>query len=128
MARLSARLGLVWFGLFNGISTFVGYLNAKAILIEEQQWYYLTHSWEDKGIHTFPKVICPKVNIIGWPEFELTYYDSAVQHVNHYTTKTLPQPALVKMMMMMIVVLQTVILSKSSIISRYPISLYLSQY
>ena len=30
---------LVWF-LFNGISTFVGYFNAKAILLEEQLWYY----------------------------------------------------------------------------------------
>ena len=28
--------------------------NAKAILLEEQLWYYLTHSWEDKGVHTFP--------------------------------------------------------------------------
>ena len=26
-----------------------GLFNAKAIHLEEQQWYYLTHSWEDKG-------------------------------------------------------------------------------
>ena len=42
----------VWFrlvSLFNGISTFVGYFNAKAILLEEQWWCYLTHSWEDNG-------------------------------------------------------------------------------
>ena len=26
---------------------------------------YLTHSWEDKGVHTFPKGICPKVNVIA---------------------------------------------------------------
>ena len=37
--------------------------NAKAIFLEEQYWYYLTHSWEDKGVHTFPKGICPKVNV-----------------------------------------------------------------
>ena len=50
--------------LFNGISTLFRLFNAKAILLEEQLWYYLTHSWEDKGVHTFPKGICPKVNVI----------------------------------------------------------------
>ena len=30
------RFGLV--SLFNGISTFMGYLISKAILVEEQQW------------------------------------------------------------------------------------------
>ena len=45
--------------------------NAKAILLEEQKWYYLTHGWEDKGIHTFLKGICPKVNVIAQLEFEL---------------------------------------------------------
>ena len=43
--------------------------NAKAILLEEQLWYYLTHSWEDKGVHTFPKGICPKVNVIARLEY-----------------------------------------------------------
>ena len=55
----------IWFGLdslFNGISTLFRLFNAKAILLEEQEWYYLTHSWWDKGVHTFPKGICPKVN------------------------------------------------------------------
>ena len=61
--------------------------NAKAILLE-QLWYYLTHSWEDKEFHTFPNGICPKVNIIAWLEIELTYYDSAVHHFNHYTMRT----------------------------------------
>ena len=55
---------------------------------EEQKWYYLTHSWEDKGVHTFPKGICPKVNVIARLEYELAYYDSAVHRFNHYTTKT----------------------------------------
>ena len=49
-----------------------GLFNAKAIIIEEQQWYYLTHSWEDKGVYTFPKGICPKVNVIARLQFELT--------------------------------------------------------
>ena len=42
--------GLVWFG-------FCRLFNAKAILLEEQLWNYLTHSWKDKGVHTFPKGI-----------------------------------------------------------------------
>ena len=48
----------LWFGLvslFNGISTLFRLFNAKAILLEEQ---YLTHSWEDKGVHTLPESEC----------------------------------------------------------------------
>ena len=51
-------------------------------------WYYLTHSWEDKGVHTFPKGICPKVNVIVRLVFELADYDSAVHRFNHYTART----------------------------------------
>ena len=29
-------------------------INAKSILVEEQKWYYLTNSWGDKGVYTFP--------------------------------------------------------------------------
>ena len=47
--------------------------NAIAILPEERQWYYLPHSWEDKGVHTFPNGICPKVNVIAQLEYELAY-------------------------------------------------------
>ena len=57
--------------------------NAKAILLKEQ-WYYLTHKLEDKGVHTFPKGIYPKVNVIARLEYELAYYDSAVHRFNHY--------------------------------------------
>ena len=60
----------VLFLSFNGISTIVS--NAKAIFIEDQQWYYLTHSWRYKGVHTFPKGINSKVNIITWLEFKFT--------------------------------------------------------
>ena len=38
--------------------------------------------------HIFPKGISAKVNVIAWLEFELTYYNVTVQHVNHYTTET----------------------------------------
>ena len=69
--------------------------NAKAIILEEQSWYYLTHSWEDKGVHTFPKGICPKVNVIARLEYEVANYDSAVQRFYHYTTRTLPEKEIV---------------------------------
>ena len=80
--------GLV--SLFNGISTLFMLFNAKAIFQEEQLWYYLTHSWEDKGVHTFPKSICPKGNVLARLVYELAYYDSAVHRFNHYTTRTPP--------------------------------------
>ena len=54
--------------------------NAKGILVGGQQWYYLTHSWEDKRVHTFRKSISPKVNVIEWLKFELAYYDVTVQY------------------------------------------------
>ena len=41
------------------------------------------HLPEDKGIHTPPKSISPKMNAILWLEFELAYYNVTVQHVNH---------------------------------------------
>ena len=44
----------------------------------------------DKGVHTFPKGICPKVNVIARLEYELAYYDSVVHRFNHYTTRTPP--------------------------------------
>ena len=85
---LGSRFSLV--SLFNGISTLCRLFNTKAVLLEEQKWYYLTHSWEDNEVHTFPKGICPKVNVIAWLEYELAYYDSAVHRFNHYTTRTPP--------------------------------------
>ena len=40
------------------------------------------------GVHTFPKGICPKVNVIAQLEYELAYYDSAVHRFNHYIMRT----------------------------------------
>ena len=62
--------------------------NAKYILLEKEWWYILAYSWEDNGVHTFPKGICPNVNVIAQLEFELRYYDSAGRSFNHYTTST----------------------------------------
>ena len=66
-------LGLV--SLFNGISTFIGYLMPKPFFFEGQYWYYLANSWGDEVVPTFPKGFCLKGNIIVQREFELAYYD-----------------------------------------------------
>ena len=51
----------------------------------------------DKGVHTFPEGISPKVNVIVRWEFELIYDNIEVSHISHYvievlccTTRTLP--------------------------------------
>ena len=53
-------------------------------------FYYLTHSWEDQEVHTFPKGNCLRVNVIARLAYELAYYDSAVHRFIHYTTRTPP--------------------------------------
>ena len=40
-----------------------------AYQLRGQKWYYLIYSREDKGIHTFPKGIRPKVNVIKQLDF-----------------------------------------------------------
>ena len=61
----------------HGICTFPVFGMACLAWSEVNVQYYLTHSWEDKGVYTFPKGICLKVNIIARLEFELViYYDS----------------------------------------------------
>ena len=50
-----------------------GLYNAKAILLDEPMWYYLTRSWENKRVHTFPKGIYLKVNVIARLELELAH-------------------------------------------------------
>ena len=63
----------------------MGYLMPMSSLQKKQWWYYLTHSWTDKRVPTFPNGISPKVNVIVQLEFELACYDVAVQHISHYT-------------------------------------------
>ena len=66
---------------FNGRSTGLGFccisfrelFTTKTILAEEYLWYYTTHKWRDKGVHTFPGDHCPKVNVITLQEFELVF-------------------------------------------------------
>ena len=44
-------------------------------------------------IRIFPTSITRKVNVIVRLKFEFDYYDAAVQHVSHCTTKITPPPA-----------------------------------
>ena len=77
------------FGFFvKGISTCVLF-NAKAILVEEQQIYYLTSYWGHNRVHTFSKGISPKVNAMARLEFQLDYNVITVQYVSHYATEIL---------------------------------------
>ena len=52
---------------------------------DDDEWYYLTHKWEDKGVHTFPVVIFDN-STTG----VRTHYDSVVHRFNHYTARTPP--------------------------------------
>ena len=38
----------------------------------------------DKGLHTFPKSISLKLNVVARLEFELAYFEAVVQHCSHY--------------------------------------------
>ena len=77
---------ILFVSLLNGISTFVGYLMPKS---SSQLWYYLTYSWRNKGgFISFPRSMSLKLSVIMWLEFELTYYDVAVQHFSHYAMGT----------------------------------------
>ena len=74
---------LIWFLLFNGISTLRGLFNVKTTLVEGQLWYYLTYSWRDKKVFPFYLFICPKVNVIAQVGFELAYNHDVVLYVNY---------------------------------------------
>ena len=44
------------------------------------------NNWGDKGVHAFLKGISLNVNVIAPLEFELTYYETAVQAFSNYVT------------------------------------------
>ena len=47
-----------------------------------------------RWVHTFSKGISPKVNVIARLEFELAYFETAIQHLSHYTIDLLPTACL----------------------------------
>ena len=76
---------IISFGFASAISSgfFRGLFNAKTILVEQQR-YNLTHSWEDKKVHAFPKGIILKMNVIELQGFELAYFETTVHYFSHY--------------------------------------------
>ena len=50
--------------------------------------------WEDKRVHAFPKSRRPKANVTAQLDFELVYYNVAVQHISHDDTETFASPFL----------------------------------
>ena len=62
------------------------YLMSRSIIVKEHVSYYLTHSWEDKMFHGFPKGINLKIKFIEQLELEHTCYPVTVQLVNYYVT------------------------------------------
>ena len=69
---------------------FLGYIMPKPFSKKNISGTIKPHSWEDKGAHTFPNGICPKVNVVERLEFELACYDPALRRFNRYTTRTPP--------------------------------------
>ena len=75
LQRLALQLGTIVYlfqmislvSLFNGISILVGYL-----IVKKPECCYLSHSWENKGVHAFIQGTSPKVDEIAWPKFQLT--------------------------------------------------------
>ena len=66
------RLSLLYFFVFvKWRINICGLINVKHILVEKQKRYDLTHNWRDEGVHTFPKGISLKLNVIPQIEFEL---------------------------------------------------------
>ena len=59
-----------------------GLFNAKAIPVGQV-------SEEIRRFNIFPKGIWLKVKVQAWLEFELAYYDVAVNYVSHYAMGTI---------------------------------------
>ena len=66
---------LVWFG-------FMAYQPSRVIMYQSHtcrtEWYYLTHSCGDKGLHIFLKGISLKLNVMVQLDFKLDYYNVVV--------------------------------------------------
>ena len=91
-----SRLGWQILGSFlwaeKTFSFLVSLVNAKSIFVEEQRSYYVTCSWGNKKVYTFPKGISPKEKVIAHLELERTYYDVAIQHNSNYSAGTITNP------------------------------------
>ena len=62
---LSMAICSLTVSLFNGISTFVGYLTLKPSIRKKQQWYCLTHRWGIKKFIPFPRVLVLRFGLVS---------------------------------------------------------------
>ena len=85
---VNSGIGLV--SLFNGISTFVGYFNADPFFLKNDSDAIQLIVGGNKGVHTFSKSICRKVNEIAQLEFELAYSEASDLYFNNYAMRTPP--------------------------------------
>ena len=79
-----------WFSFFIHLHINArGLFNAKAIFSEKKSCGIIcSMAREIKMFILFPKGMSPKMNALAWPEFELAYYDVAIQLADHYVTGT----------------------------------------
>ena len=63
--------------LFNGKLTFVGYLYAQTIHVEESTGTTRDNRWRDKRAHTFPEDASTNVNVIEKLVFDLANFATA---------------------------------------------------
>ena len=52
------------------------------MLLEEQQWYFLTNCWKNKGVDSLPKSISAKVNVIA--PMKRSFFQAAVMSILLY--------------------------------------------
>ena len=69
-------MGFFFFSLFlQWHIKLYGLFNTKSILVEDQQWYYLTQSLGNKMVHDFHKDTDSKVNVMARPELKYVSYE-----------------------------------------------------
>ena len=77
-----------------GFPMYISHIRILVVFLDlyilQQQWDYLNHSSWDIWVHISLKGISPKVNVKAQLEFELAYFETAVQHFNYYITVTHP--------------------------------------
>ena len=80
------RHGVPWLSLL--LTIHPNYPSLLVGLLDCVQYPHNPQLELNKRVYTFPKCINQKTNLIVRLEFELVYYDSAVQYVSHYATET----------------------------------------
>ena len=80
-----ASISFLTFGAFWDVGKTITVLNKIKPLIQKNicRTIETIAKVKDKGLHTYPKDISAKVNVLARLEFELAYYDVAVQCVYH---------------------------------------------